>query len=115
MADIEKNVEDAGTDLISFGIIADAGDAKSLAYMALAAAKKGSFDEAEDLMKQSSEAFLRAHHKQTELLVKEANGEHTPVNVMLVHAQDHLMNASQARDFVTEIIELYRVVLGSQE
>ena len=32
----------------------------------------------------SKEAALEAHHQQTQLLVKEANGEHTEVNVMPV-------------------------------
>lgn len=96
-------------NLLSFALIADAGEAKSLAFMALADAKKGDFESSDGNMKQSDEAYLRAHNRQTELLVKEANGEHTPVNVMLVHAQDHLMTSNLARELIREIIELYRL------
>lgn len=100
---------DEEINMLSFALIADAGEAKSLAFMALADAKKGDFASSDENMKQSDEAYLRAHNRQTELLVKEANGEHTPVNVMLVHAQDHLMTSNLARELIREIIELYRL------
>ncbi|MBM6784330.1 PTS lactose/cellobiose transporter subunit IIA [Enorma massiliensis] len=96
-------------ELIPFALIADAGEAKSLAFMALNEAKQGNFEACDDYMKQSDEAYLRAHNTQTEILVKEANGEHMPVNVMLVHAQDHLMTSNLARELIRELIELYRV------
>lgn len=96
-------------ELIPFALIADAGEAKSLAFMALNEAKQGNFAACDDYMKQSDEAYLRAHNTQTEILVKEANGEHMPVNVMLVHAQDHLMTSNLARELIRELIELYRV------
>lgn len=110
MSNSTEQSQETESDLISFGLIADAGEAKSLAFMALGEAKEGNFEGADDFMRQSGEAYLRAHHKQTELLVKEANGDHTPVNVMLIHAQDHLMCANQAREFIAELIDLYRIV-----
>lgn len=103
-------VQEGDSSLISFGLIADAGDAKSLAFMALGKAKEGDFDAAGDLMGQSNDAYLRAHEKQTSLLVKEANGDHTPVDVMLVHAQDHLMGSCLARQLIEEIIYLHKKV-----
>lgn len=105
----EKNQEE-GTEMISFGIIAAAGTARSCAFNALAAAEEGNFDEADKLMKESEEAALEAHHQQTNLLVKEANGDHTPVDVMLVHAQDHLMTSLLARELIAEIIKLRREI-----
>ena len=96
--------------LVSFGLIADAGDAKSLAFMALGKAKEDDFAAAEELMHESNDAYLRAHEKQTALLVREANGNHTPVDVMLVHAQDHLMGSCLARQLIEEIIALHRRV-----
>ena len=101
-------VQEPDGALISFGIIASAGDAKSLAFMALGKAKEGDFEAAGDLMKQSDEAYHGAHEQQTSLLVKEANGEHTPVDVMLVHAQDHLMGSCLSRQLVAELIDLHK-------
>ena len=47
--------------------------------------------------------------QQTKLLSKEAAGEHTPVDVMLVHAQDHLMTAMLAQELIGELVNLYKV------
>ena len=97
-----------GPEMVSFGIIAHAGDARSYAYGALAAAKAGNFEEADALLKQSDAAAVEAHHMQTDLLINEANGNKTPVDVLLVHAQDHLMTSMLAVELIKELIELYR-------
>ena len=96
-------------EMISFGIIASAGQARSLAFEALKAARSNDFDTAETLLSQSREAALEAHHQQTKLLSKEASGDHTPVDVMLVHAQDHLMTAMLAQELIGELVNLYKV------
>lgn len=97
-----------GPEMVSFGIIAHAGDARSYAFGALAAAKAGNFEEAAELLKQSDAAAVEAHHMQTDLLINEANGNKTPVDVLLVHAQDHLMTSMLAVELVKELIELYK-------
>lgn len=97
-----------GPEMVSFGIIAHAGDARSYAYGALAAAKAGNFEEAAELLKQSDAAAVEAHHMQTDLLIGEANGNKTPVDVLLVHAQDHLMTSMLAVELIKELIELYK-------
>ena len=94
--------------MVSFGIIAHAGDARSYAFGALEAAKAGNFEEAEALLKQSNDAAVEAHHMQTELLVNEANGNKTPVDVLLVHAQDHLMTSMLAVELIKELITIYK-------
>lgn len=97
-------------EMIAFGLIAQAGDARSKAYEALASAKKGNFEQAEELIAQTEASVLEAHHIQTSLLAKEANGDHTEVNVMLVHAQDHLMTAILAKELIAEMIEMYQAM-----
>lgn len=94
-------------EMISFGIIAAAGQARSLAFEALKCARSGEFDRAHELIGRSKEAALEAHHQQTALLAKEANGDHTPVDVMLVHAQDHLMTSMLAQELIEELILLH--------
>ena len=95
-------------DLVSMTLIANSGDARSMAFGALEAAKAGNFEEADELMKKSDEAATLAHKAQTDLLFKEANGDHTEVNVLLVHAQDHLMTSMLASELIKEIILLYK-------
>lgn len=106
--DVENGGADEGMEMFSFGLIAAAGNARSLAFEALHAAREGDFDRADELLEQSKQAGIEAHHQQTGLLVKEANGEHTPVDVMLVHAQDHLMTSMLAQELIEEIVCLYK-------
>jgi PTS system cellobiose-specific IIA component len=107
MEELELEQEN-GAEMVSFGIIAHAGDARSYAFGALEAAKAGNFEEAEALLKQSNDAAVEAHHMQTELLVNEANGNKTPVDVLLVHAQDHLMTSMLAVEMIKELITIYK-------
>ena len=107
MEEMELEQEN-GAEMVSFGIIAHAGDARSYAFGALEAAKAGNFEEAEALLKQSNDAAVEAHHMQTELLVNEANGNKTPVDVLLVHAQDHLMTSMLAVELIKELITIYK-------
>lgn len=110
--EIDVGAGEVSPELVSFALIAKAGEARSKAFAALEAAKKGDFDAADALMKESSASALEAHRAQTDLLVKEANGDHTPVDVLLVHAQDHLMTSMLARELISEIIEMRREVAG---
>ena len=93
---IGGRVMETGFEMVSFEIIANAGDARSFAFGALEAAKAGNFEEAEELLKKSDAAAVLAHHAQTDLLVKQANGENVPVDVLMVHSQDHLMTSMLA-------------------
>ena len=99
-------MDDQGTEMVSFQLVAAAGEARSLAFEALEKAKAGDFDAATKLMKQSKDAGIKAHI-QTQLLSTEAAGEHLSVDVLLVHAQDHLMCSMLAQELVQELICLY--------
>ncbi|MCL2676750.1 MAG: PTS lactose/cellobiose transporter subunit IIA [Streptococcaceae bacterium] len=90
---------------IVMGLIMHGGNAKGLAFTAIQEAKEGKFDEAEKLLKESNKELLEAHHTQTEMLTQEAQGQKTEINLYMVHAQDHLMNAITFKDLATEIIE----------
>ncbi|OUP09528.1 PTS lactose/cellobiose transporter subunit IIA [Collinsella sp. An2] len=111
----ETEEEREAREMISFGIIASAGQARSLAFESLKAARAGDFETAERLLSESRSAALEAHHQQTNLLSKEAAGEHTPVDVMLVHAQDHLMTAMLAQELIGELVNLYKVKADREE
>lgn len=95
---------------IAMELVGNAGESKSLAFEALNAAKKGDYEEAEKKLKESKEKMLRAHHIQTELICKEADGEKVELGLIMVHAQDHLMTAILARDLITEMIEVYKKI-----
>lgn len=85
-------------------------EAKSSAIEAIRAAKESDFDKADERIEAASKAIVEAHHGQTELLTKAANGEEVAVSIYMVHAQDHLMTGIAFVDLAREIIELYKVI-----
>lgn len=89
---------------VVMGLIMHGGNAKGLAFQAIQEAKVGNFDEAEKFLGQSNDELGEAHNTQTAMLTAEANGEHTEVDLYMVHAQDHLMNAITFKDFAVEIV-----------
>ncbi|MOA67136.1 Lichenan-specific phosphotransferase enzyme IIA component [compost metagenome] len=48
-----------------------------------------------------------AHKIQTSLLQQEASGNKYEVSVLLIHAQDHLMNAITVIDLAETIVDLF--------
>ena len=89
---------------IVMGIIMHGGNAKGLAFQAIQQAKEGNFEEAEKSLAESNNELREAHDVQTEMLTKEAQGEHTEVDLYMVHAQDHLMNAITFKDLAVEVV-----------
>lgn len=101
-------VVDEKYEEIILGLVVSGGNARSLAMEAIQAAKGGDFSKADALMAECEEALAETHQIQTELIQKEVRGEHMPVMLLMVHAQDHVMNAMVVKDLAVEFIELYR-------
>ncbi|WP_125590736.1 PTS lactose/cellobiose transporter subunit IIA [Companilactobacillus jidongensis] len=93
---------------VAMGLIVNGGSAKSSAFEAIHAAKKSQFTLADQKLKESDQFLIKAHNVQTQMLTDEANGEHAKVSLLMVHAQDHIMNAITFRDLAGEIVDLYK-------
>lgn len=106
MSDDEMSVEYR----IAFELIAVAGDSKAESMAAIESASMFQFEEAQKHLKTADERMADAHHIQTDMLQKEAAGEKTDVNIILVHAQDHLTTAIVMRDQADMMIKLYRTI-----
>ena len=78
-----------------------------MAFEAIAKAKEGNIEEARTLLKESKEEVNKAHRCQTELIQQEACGKKTDVSVVLIHAQDHLMNTMNYQMLADEIIDIH--------
>ena len=96
------------------GLIMYGGDAKSSAMEAIYAAKAGKFEEAEAKLKDADKALMDAHRSQTALLTREATGDPVELSLLLVHGQDHLMNAITFKDLAVEIIDVHRKLDGQE-
>jgi PTS system cellobiose-specific IIA component len=61
-------------------------------------------------MELASEEISSAHRIQTDLIQEEARGNHAEISLLLVHAQDHLMNAITVKELAEEFITLHKRV-----
>lgn len=104
---------------IVFEIILHGGNARAHSFEALRLSELGQFDEAAELMKAAEEEIGLAHKIQTDIIQKEVQGEKYEVNVLFVHAQDHLMTAVSENTLIENMIkqnkriaELERIMEG---
>ncbi len=89
-------------------IIVNAGQSRSLCFEALHAARQGNLDEAKSLLREADGYARQAHKMQTKLIEQDAGEARQPMTIIMVHAQDHLMNSLLARELSEEIIHLYQ-------
>ena len=92
----------------SFQIIAAVGGARSSYVEAVAAAKAGDFERADELMKAGDESFLGGHDAHTSLIQREAAGDPVHMTLMITHAEDQLMAAESFKIVAAELIDVYR-------
>lgn len=98
-ADLEKQ----------FNLISLAGTAKSLAYDAINKAADGDYDSAKEDLKQSDEILGKTHDIQVSDIQDLVNGDDSrKINLIDVHAQDHLMSAIEVRNLSEIIINMYQ-------
>ncbi|HGM6603868.1 TPA: PTS lactose/cellobiose transporter subunit IIA [Serratia marcescens] len=103
MTEISPEFESTIMELLVFS-----GSARSNALMALRQARAGDFAAAAKHMVESKEWVKKAHLIQTELIGLDEGCGKLAINLITVHAQDHLMNAMVIQDLADDMIELYR-------
>ncbi|QKY70012.1 PTS lactose/cellobiose transporter subunit IIA [Lentibacillus sp. CBA3610] len=91
------NYEEIMTQLILHG-----GNARGAAYEALDEAEEYNFEEAEKLLEEANDEFLKGHKYQTELI--QSDEEATP-SFFMIHAQDHVMTAQAELQLIKRMIE----------
>lgn len=86
-------------------IIANSGEARSKSLKASRVAHEGDFEQATQFLKEAKDNLTAAHKVQTQLIQAEGRGEKTDISILMIHAQDHLMNALTVRELVVELVE----------
>lgn len=94
----------------AFEIILNSGNARSMVHEAFNAMREGNFVLAEEKLVESNEEILKAHQAQTDLLQEYASGKEIVVEIIMVHAQDHLMTTMTLREVALEMLELYKKI-----
>ncbi len=95
-----------------FELILHAGNSRTSALMAMEALKEGDQQEVEKKMEEAESELHLAHQVQTDMIYQEANGEHCEMNILSVHAQDHLAMAMVTNDLIRELINMYKMILS---
>ena len=93
---------------IAFEIISNVGMAKSLYLESLSFAKKNDFTKADELFKEAQETYNKGHAIHFQLIQEEANGIDLPFSLVLMHAEDQLLNTQTIEILVKELIDIYR-------
>jgi PTS system cellobiose-specific IIA component len=92
---------------ICLNIIKSANSAKVGYLQGIQLAKQKEFKTAVEKINAADENFNQAHDIHTKLLQSEAEGGKTGVDLLLVHAEDIMMNAEMCKIFAMEIVALY--------
>ena len=92
----------------AMNLIVNGGNARSSAMAAIRAARDGDFAKAKVKLMEADKYIKEAHTKETALLTAEASGEPVNITLLMIHAQDHLMNAITVRELADELITLYQ-------
>ncbi|MET3558504.1 PTS system cellobiose-specific IIA component [Streptococcus rupicaprae] len=102
------NPEDV--QVVAFEIILNSGNARTIVHEAFAAMREGNYDLAAEKLEESNKELLLAHQAQTKLLHEYAGGTEIKIEIIMVHAQDHLMTTMTLREVALEMLELYKRV-----
>ncbi|MFD2706974.1 PTS lactose/cellobiose transporter subunit IIA [Salibacterium lacus] len=102
-------------ETVVMSIITNGGNGKSNAMGAIREARERNFDQAEELLETAREDISKAHRTQTDLIQAEVRGEKAETTLLMVHAQDHLMNAVTTIDLADEFVEMYKKLKTMEE
>ena len=94
----------------AFQLILAAGNSKSNSMLAIQAAREFHFEAAVQYLEKAQQELVCAHQTQTNMIQAEARGEKRELNIMMVHAQDHLMMAIMSYDNAKEWLEIYKMI-----
>lgn len=94
--------------VVAFEIILHSGDARSIVHEGFQLMREGKYDEAETKLEEANQKLLEAHKSQTSLLQSYASGEEVIMEVIMVHAQDHLMTTMTLREMAVELLVMYK-------
>ena len=93
-----------------FTLISLSGDAKSTLIQAYELVKQEEYIKADELLKEATQTLNGAHEVQTELITLEAQGKMAEVGILMVHAQDHLMNAILTKELIENMISMQKEI-----
>ena len=93
---------------VAFEIILYSGDARTLVHEGFQLMRANEFEKAAEKLEEANQSLVKAHQTQTKLLQAYANDEKIVMEIIMVHAQDHLMTTMTLREVALEMLVLYQ-------
>lgn len=116
MADEKDEVQEPDMEEACFQIISTVGCAKSDFVDAIQKAKAGDFDAANALIEEGKKTYLEGHQVHMGLLQEDAQKMgSTKVPLLLVHAEDQLMQAETVRIMAEDLVDVYQRLAVAQK
>ncbi|ARB41448.1 MULTISPECIES: PTS cellobiose transporter subunit IIA [Mammaliicoccus] len=103
-------MEQEEIQVVAFEIILHSGTARTNIHDAFKKMRENNYEEAEQLLDEANQEITLAHQSQTDLLQKYASGESINMEIIMVHAQDHLMTTMTLKEVAIEMLHLYQKV-----
>ncbi|SCL87433.1 MULTISPECIES: PTS lactose/cellobiose transporter subunit IIA [Tissierellales] len=110
MEENANTVETGFNEQYIFKLISLSGDARSDIYKAFELVRNKEYEEAEKYLKKADEYIIKAHNLQTNFIQKEAQGIHMEINLLTIHAQDHLMTTLLSKDMIKYMIDMQKEI-----
>ncbi|GGB56420.1 PTS cellobiose transporter subunit IIA [Virgibacillus dakarensis] len=92
---------------VAFEIILHSGSSRTMIHEAFEMMRNNEFENARNKLKEANNEVLLAHQSQTALLQQYSSGETINTDIIMVHAQDHLMTTMTLREVALEMLHLY--------
>ncbi|MDN3954757.1 PTS cellobiose transporter subunit IIA [Sporolactobacillus laevolacticus] len=99
---------DENLQVVAFDIILHSGSARAMVHEAFKFMREGNFEMADAKLADANQELLKAHKSQTQLLQDYAKGKKIEMEIIMIHAQDHLMTTMTLREVAIEMEHLYR-------
>ncbi len=91
-------------------LLCQVGEARSAFMGAMVSARKGNFNESDELLKQGDQALISVHKSQTSLIGFDEGAGKVTMTLILTHIQDHIMTTMLCREMATEIISIHHLL-----
>ena len=106
----QKVMSNEESQLVAFNIILHSGTARALVHDAINLMKVHDFEGAQAKMAEADEELVAAHQSQTDLLQSFAGGTKIEIEIIMVHAQDHLMTTMTLKEIAIELEPIYKAL-----
>jgi len=95
---------------VAFQIILESGDGRGMIHQAFTLMREAKFAEADAKLEMAKDTIIKAHGTHADLLQKYASGINFDIDILMVHAQDHLMTTLMLKEIAIEMLHLYKKV-----